>query len=1342
MICPHCGADNPPGARFCINCGQPLPRVCPTCGTVNPPAARFCMQCGAALDSAPSTDTPAASIPGRSKSRAANRVSTRRRVSAADPSEERRVVTVVFGDLANSTVLADRMDPEELRALLAAYFTRMTRAIHRHGGTVEKYVGDAIMAVFGLPAAHEDDPVRAVRAALDMRRALHAFNDERLAADPAAPELRMHFGVNTGEVVAASGPGAAEGEDFLITGDAVNVAARLQQVADPDTVLVGPRTYRGTRGAVTYRALPPVEVRGKPRPLRVWEAQAMVNTSAVPTPRPRGVEGLRAPLVGRDVEMSLLHTLYQRSVTERHVHLVTVLGIPGIGKTRLVREFINRLLGASPVEGLDAPVGEGAMSAGQPADTPLVLEGRCPPYGEGITYWPLAEMLRAYMGFAALDPPEHARAKILDRVTALLAEAGRTDDPALLAAYLGHTIGIETRERRKALLPAESAPLQEGLFRAWRILFELLARTRPLVILIDDIHWADDALLDLLESLAARSHDVPLLLLCPARPELLERRPNWGEGQRNAITLALEPLPEHEAARLVDALLPGDSIPATLRRGILDKAGGNPFYVEEIIRMLTDRGILYREMPREAPGDGPSASPTTSGRWRIAPAWEGSPEISDPVIPDTVQGVLAARLDLLPHEERLILQHAAIIGRYFWLGALAGLAPEMRHEALERGLQALQRKDLIQEGGPGSDLAALDERLYTFKHALTREVTYAAIPRARRALEHARLAEWLEASARGGEARIELLAHHYQEYYRQADLARSRNAMRRQAVRAKVIGYLLRAGDGAAARHVAAKAERYYADAWDLLQEEPSPATLPIRVETLFQRGGMRWLQAKGDAAWADYRAALDLWLESGVVDTATGQAFEAARTADDAEGETDGDATSSTPLSLAEEPGVESASWAKKGLQLYRLLVQLPSRSPAWFSDPPSHEELRAYLERGLALAGALGLRDSIEGAALLTAKTFFWWSWSEERGEAELLDALRSAREAVRIAERLGDARAASEALDALGNMQSTTADLRGHLESQTRRLFWARQIEDVGELVDIQTEVSRAYQLVGEFELAVEHARESLDLARRGDTGVLQAQALRAEVLAYFEWDRWSDAIHVGRALIEAAAGTALPAAHLHRRALLSLAIAYTYTGQDDEAERMVAQTRDEGRASESQFVGAIRARLALARGATHEGERLLLAALDARSGRYAMPEVVSELAELGAREGWRDMFERFGARAVELGWRSGARKSLAQAIRARGIMAVEEGRWDDAAADLGDALNRYRSLGTHWEEARTLAVLARLARARHLPEDAEQADADLRQALSLFETLHAQRDVARARLALAGGEVRQA
>ncbi|HEV2404982.1 MAG TPA: adenylate/guanylate cyclase domain-containing protein, partial [Ktedonobacterales bacterium] len=543
MICPTCQTKNSENAKFCNECGQALPRVCANCGAINPPGAKFCNQCGAPLlaasvgatipanvaasaaeASVPPTDADAQTTKGRARRRATTATSeaTPGATNGARPQsrvdhyegenvEERRVVTVLFADITSSTALADTMDAEDVRALLSAFFSSMSHEIHRHGGTVEKYIGDAVMAVFGMPIAHEDDPVRAVRAALDMQAALRRFNEARKRADATAPALSMRIGVNTGDVVAASG--AAEGRDFLVTGDPVNVASRLQQIAAPGSVLVGPRTYRGSTGAVEYRALAPVALRGKPRPVRVWEALAVSDSGSAPMPRPRGVTGLYAPLVGRDAELDLLRSIYARVTNERRPHLVTILGAPGVGKSRLTREFLESITATAETE--DAPV-------------PLVMEGRCPPYGEGITYWPLAEMLRTHCTFNALEPPESARARLLDCVRDAFSQAGRADDAEQVAAYLGHTIGIETRERRRVLLPADAQHYQEGVLRSWRIFFEALAATRPLLVVVDDIHWADETLLNLLEEVASRASGVPLLLICPARPELIEKRPDWG----------------------------------------------------------------------------------------------------------------------------------------------------------------------------------------------------------------------------------------------------------------------------------------------------------------------------------------------------------------------------------------------------------------------------------------------------------------------------------------------------------------------------------------------------------------------------------------------------------------------------------------------------------------------------------------------------------------------------------------------------------------------------------------------------------------------------------------------
>jgi class 3 adenylate cyclase len=1395
MICPNCGTENTATARYCIQCGQSLPRLCSACGTENPPIARFCNQCGTPLPGAaptsgplragttaaaaaraantngasstngthsltPAPGAPSAPVPGVPTQPSPSTPGRRPQIATAtltkplpgdESTEQRRVVTMLFADLTNSTALADHMDPEDVRAMLGEFFSAMAREIHKHGGTVEKYIGDAIMAVFGLPAAHEDDPIRAVRAALDMQAALQHLNDRRVAADPGAPVLQLRIGINTGEVAAAGrAAGALDGGDFLVTGEPVNVAARLYENASPGAIWVGPRTYRGTTGAVRYRKLAPISVRGKAQPVPVWEVLALTDESPVPSQRPRGVKGLSAPLVGRDAEMELLHALFARVLHERRPHLVTLLGAPGIGKTRLARECTQWFRAAAePVGETTAPSarlepmsdGETASSAPVPAAPRpelVILEGRCPTYGEGITYWPLAEMLRAYCHFTALEPPESARAKLLTHVQAALEAVGRTDEPEVIAALLGHTIGIETAERRKRLLPSDGTQLQEAMLRAWRTFFEAVAAPAGLVVWVEDIHSADDLLLDLLEYVAARASGVPLLVLCTARPELLERRGDWGGGKRNYALIQLDALSQSSARTLLAALLPGDQIPETLRAGIIEKADGNPFYVEEILHMLVDRGILEQE---------------SSGGWRVAPECENSVELADPVIPDTVQGVLLARLDLLPADERDLLQHAAVLGRYFWASALRRLAGHIEAAALDELLQALQNKDLILVSEHAKhSIAIVDEPIYRFSHPLVREVTYATIARSRRAREHARVAEILEDLARGREAELaELLALHYQQYYRQAGLARSRNAARREAVRDKVLLYLTLAGDQAAARQAAAKAEQFYSDAISLLEadDEGKAGEVPRRVELYAKRGDARWLAVRADDAWRDYRHALDLWFAYGAfaqppegsvpVDGQAGRARElvdappGTPTADGALGE---DGTSAVA-------GMMPEAWRAQGLRLCRLLVQLATRDRGLFQQPPNHDTLLPLLKQGLRLAQELEQHETPEYAGLLTARAFFWWSWPERRGERELLEALRSAREAVRIMEALDDPRGASEALDALGNIQAATTDLRGYLESQRQRLRWAERIDVARELVDIHSELSLANQLVGEFAPAVEHAATALEIANEADSDVLRAQALRSAVLAHVEADAWDEALRLGAELVAYAARAKVTYSDRHIWALLALATAATRAGRRDEAESFihrVAICPTPKDAEPQQFVELYRARLALARGAAREGRRILVAALARRAGRQSLAAMLAELAELGARGANAQFYERFGAQALELGWRSGARKALAQATRARAVVALRERRWDDALCEGETALLSFQSLGTPWEAARTRYVLAGVYLRRAAPGDDELARGELTRALDAFERLHAVRELARAKEALASSDVR--
>src|SRR5579885_1256087 len=782
MRCLNCQTINPPGARFCMECGNRL-LVCPNCQTVNLPQAKFCIQCGTALTESDQNRTsplPDAGSQEQSDELAAGSPAPAalngQRVPASSPAasqlsapEERRVVTVMFADITGSTPLADRLDPEDLRAILAGYFNLMAEQIRRHGGTVEKYIGDAVMAVFGAPVAHEDDPDRAIRAALDMQAALNSFNALRQARDPEATRLQMRIGINTGEVAA---PGAQSNRrDFLITGDAVNVAARLQQVANPDTILVGERTYFSTRNVFEFRPIAPLQVKGKSEPIRAWVVEGLRTGTPAITQHPRGIEGLQAPLVGRQLELTLMHATYARVQAEKHPHLITLLGAPGIGKSRLVREFIAR----------EQEAAKSASNAGRPV-APRILEGHCPPYGEGITYWPLVEILRSLLNARDGETREDLENRFVEFVRDTLAQAKRNEDIERVTNALVRSIGsgltgdpaqlgfIDRREIQRSThsKSTEQGGPQAALLRAWRVLLEAVAQQQPLILIIDDLQWADEALLDLLEYLADRITDQPVLFICPARPDFLERKRDWGGGRRNFTTIVLEALTKEESEELITGLLGTHELPEVLYYTIQNRAEGNPFFVEEIVRMLIDQGVLVND----------------HGCWHVSEENVATlSELSSPaippddtlidshyvlplprVVPDTIQGVLAARIDLLSQVEKQVLQYAAIIGRTFWLSGILELAQDLDSGTILKILDVLSQRDFIVERSEEARTPVEHDRVFIFKHVLIRDVVYNNIPRLRRSQKHAQLALWLEEKTAGHtEDFAELLAYHYRQ---------------------------------------------------------------------------------------------------------------------------------------------------------------------------------------------------------------------------------------------------------------------------------------------------------------------------------------------------------------------------------------------------------------------------------------------------------------------------------------------------------------------------------------------------------------------------------------------------
>ncbi|MDR7531744.1 MAG: tetratricopeptide repeat protein [Armatimonadota bacterium] len=687
--------------------------------------------------------------------------------------EARRVITTVFVDLVGSTGLTERLDPEDARAVIGRFYTAVQQTVERFGETVANLLGDGVLATFGLPATHEDDPERAVRAGLALQPALASLYTA-LAAHQL--QLSVRVGINTGEVVAASG--SPFDRDFLVS-DAVTVAARIQQAAAPGAVVVGERTYRLTRGAIAYRELAPVEAKGKTAPLRVWEAIA-------PLEERQRTHGLLAPLVDGEVEFELLRGTYERSRRTPQVHLVTSLGQPGVGKTRLVHEFLA------------------AVGAGDPA--PLCLRGRSLALAGRIGYHALLDILRAQAGWHDTDPPETVRARLAHWLREAIGDADEVLDGLWLTFGSGNGHDDPGRTRQQ-------------LFDAWRQLLARLARRRPVIVVFEDMHWADEGLLDLVPSIVADVRNAALCLVCVARPELLERRPAWGAGGRNQLHIDLHPLTPDETERLIDALSPRPLRPE-VRQALVRRAEGNPLFAEELVGM-----VAMEEEP-----------------WRPG---------ADLAVPDTIQAVIAARIDRLPAEERRVLQAAAVIGHAFWPSATAQLAGVSPDEA-RRIIVALAAKDLVEEHARS---AVGDEPEFAFRQTLTREVAYGMLPRAQRQRAHAEAARWLEARLGDrAEDSVEIVAEHF----------------RLGGDDARAAVYLHRAAAKARRQYANADALRLYEQALAAAQIAGLQADLPALY---LGRGEVHQLLGDYAAALADFQAGLRLAQAAG--DRAREAAFE-----------------------------------------------------------------------------------------------------------------------------------------------------------------------------------------------------------------------------------------------------------------------------------------------------------------------------------------------------------------------------------------------------------------------------------------------------------------------------------
>ncbi|MGH2712085.1 MAG: AAA family ATPase [Actinomycetota bacterium] len=705
--------------------------TCAKCGAENPAGNRFCGSCGAEL-----------------------------KAEAADVREERKVITVLFADLAGFTGKAEQLDPEDVRAMLSPYYALLRERIEGLGGTVEKFIGDAVVGLFGAPVTHEDDPERAVRAALDIRDSVAERNEDD-------PELDLHvrIGVNTGEALVALGARPLEGEG-MASGDVVNTAARLQTAAPVDGILVGEVTHRATSGVIEYRQADSVDAKGKTEPVKAWEAVQARSRLGVDV-----VHESRTQLVGREREVEVLTGALSRTREERSPQLVTLVGEPGIGKSRMVQELLEIV----------------------DRDDELIYwrQGRSLPYGEGISYWALGEMVKSQAGILESDRDEDAVAKLHASVAEVIADE---EEASWVERHLRPLVGLSGEELRD--------DRQAEAFSGWRRFFEALAERSPTVLVFEDLHWADDGLLDFVDHLSEWAGGVPLLVVCTARPELLARRAGWGGGKTNSVMLSLSPLSGEETARLLAQLLERSVLPAELQTALLAKAGGNPLYAEEFARMAADRDLLSK--PEEVP------------------------------LPESLQGIIAARLDGLTPEEKALLQDASVIGKVFWLGAVSSAGDVEPHEA-EQLLHGLERRQFVRRDRRSS---IAGETEYAFWHLLVRDVAYGQIPRARRSEKHRQAAEWTAALAGDRiEDRAEMIAHHYRaalEFARAAGQdTTGLEAPARQALSV--------AGERAAGLNAFGAAILFLEDAVSL-----TPPDDPERPHLLLRYGRALWLKTNG----------------------------------------------------------------------------------------------------------------------------------------------------------------------------------------------------------------------------------------------------------------------------------------------------------------------------------------------------------------------------------------------------------------------------------------------------------------------------------------------------------------
>lgn len=1181
--CSACGASVADDARFCPECGVPLKPACQRCKAAVAPGARFCASCGAPL---------AASSPVL---------------------EERKVATLLFADITGSTSLGERLDPERMRRLLSTYFDAMSAVIESWGGRLEKFIGDAIMATFGVPAAREDDPERALRAALEMLERLESLNREFIERHSVKMEVRI--GVNTGDVIAPVDPG----EQLIVGGDAVNVAARLEQSAEPGTIVVGERTYLATRS--TFEFEPPIALtlKGRDEPVA---ARRLVGPA--PEPMPRGVPGLRGRLVGRDRELRALLDLLDEVIETGRPHLVVLNGPAGIGKSRLVREF---------------------SGAAREVDERLsILRGRCLPVGHGITYWALGEIIRQFAGIS-LDEPADAAAEKLGAAVQRLVDEGHlpADDGAHVVHALAMTAGLPIPENPLEQLAPDAVAAE--LARAWPAFLSAVSRIAPTVVVLEDVHWAGDQLMSMVDRLVSRSTG-SLLLVATARPEFTEAAHGLTLNREEVSSVALRPLSEEQSGALIASLLDAAELPEELRTEILGKAEGNPFFVEEMLRRLIDEGVLVHD------DDG----------------WHVTSDAGSVALPDSIQAVLAARIDALPLPEKRVLQEASVIGRVFWEAPLERAAGDADIGSV---LTALEHKGLIL-ARPTTSIAGQVE--YIFKHALVRDVAYASLPKARRARAHADAAAWVEQLA--GERLdefAELVAHHYQMAVagEESDLAWERGSPEYDRLRRRAFETLLAAGAAARRRFAIAKAVEVHEAALELAASDDE------RLGALEELGDDELARYHCDEALASYEQARAL------------AGSDRARR-----------------VTLADKIGRTCARWGA-------------------FRDKPDPERIERIVMEGLTEA------DSDEARARMQVArgwSFVYWENQDRKDPVPPDQRLAWAKDALAAAEALDDPFLQMRAINALATLYIVRGLFRESLEVSQRLLG----LVDRQASRDVQAATFSAVSddlLASSTETgrAVELAERGFRLARgTSDHELMHSSA--PYLRALFAAGRWSEIPTVIDEHLAAYANESTMSCPDVQFGPPFAARFYALTGNKDRERAAAAMLGDLSRTISDgvappwgPFVESQVAEYLTAVGRAEEALVLMRSVVEgvgATKLRHLAAPYVEILAELRRSDDLAQFVERIEP-IIEV------TPYLGPIVdRAQGRAKAAAEAYAEAAARLQAALGGFAALGYPFEVARTAELLA------DLPEIPNRDDL-LHQAREAYEALGAAPSLARLR-----------